>query len=390
MHVFKRIINGKEQKNFSVRFEHRGKGYLKGLRTNVKAEAERRAKDFYKVTTSSEWEGLRGALVEAVAGRSETATVGVVLSRYVERATDVAQRGKNADALRRVLRTVFPSRDVDGMRTSELTKDVVRRFEAVILERVGQEYRRYEASAPRVMTDYSVRTTIQTTLRCARSVFGAARMRYYEDLKLGDVSGFLSEPTQAPQRRRPQAPDGAAIARMVAALPALRESSPAVYCAFLLMARMGLRPVEVQAARVSWVRPLGEHFAMDVIERPDEGFSPKGSEGSVPVAADVWAELERFAALRTDGYLVPGRTPTERAAVVERELSRWVGQFLRGRGNTTSYELRRWAGSLVLDAHNGDITAARDFLRHSDIKTTLEWYAYRINAVKPLGMGGLS
>jgi len=75
--------------------------------------------------------------------------------------------------------------------------------------------------------------------------------------------------------------------------------------------------------------------------------------------------------------------------VVERELSRWVGQFLRGRGNTTSYELRRWAGSLVLDAHNGDITAARDFLRHSDIKTTLEWYAYRINAVKPLGMGGL-
>jgi integrase len=389
MKLFKRIVGGKEQENYSVRFEHRGKAYLKSLGTHVKAEAEKRARDYHRLVTGAEWQDLRGALTESIAGRSETATVGLVLARYVERATDVAQRSKNADALRRILRAVFPSRDVDGMRTSELTKDVVRRFEAVMLERVGKEYRRYEASEGRVMTDYSVRTTIQTTLRCARSVFAPARMRYYEDMKLGDVAGFVSEPTQAPQRRRPQAPDASAIGRMVAALPELKERAPAVYCAFLLMARMGLRPVEVQAARVCWVRPLGEHFALDVIERPDEGFSPKGSEGTVPVAPAVWAELERFAHLRTDGYLVPGRTPTERAAVVERELSQWVGQFLRGRGNTTSYELRRWAGSLVLDAHNGDITAARDFLRHSDIKTTLEWYAYRINGVKPLGMDGL-
>lgn len=389
MNVFKRKINGKEQETYSVRFEHRGKAVLKSLGTNVKSEAEKRARDFYKLITAAEWDGLRGALTESVAGRSDTASVGAVLELYCAKALDVKQRGKNADALRRILSMVFPARDVDAMKTSELTKDVVRRFEESMLARVGLEYRRYPTSLPRVMSDYSVRTTIKTTLACARSVFAAGKMRYYEHLKLGDLAGFLAEKPVPPKRRKPQAPDADGLRRMLDALPELRESRPAVYCAWLLMGRCGLRPCEVQAIRENWIRKADAWYLIDVIVRPEEGVDPKGNEGSTPMSVEVWEELERFRHLRTDGFLLPGRTPTERARVVERDLSQWVAQFVRGPGSTTSYELRRWAGSLVLDAHNGDVTAARDFLRHSDIKTTLSWYAYRVNAVRPLGMAGL-
>ena len=387
MNVFKRKVNGVEADFYSVRFEHKGKQYLKGLKTPNLAEARKRASDFYRLTTAAEWNEVRETLTERVAGRSDTATVGDVIARYTERAVDVKQRGRNGECLRRVVRAGFPGRVVDDVRVSELTKETVRGFVDAMLARVGQEYRRYEASAPRVMSDYSVRTTIKSTLRCARSIFARGQARHFEDLKLGDLSSFLNEPVEGPKRRKPMPPDAEALRAMIAAVPELREKQPAVYCAFVLMAYCGLRPIEARHARRSWIREAGAGFVLDVVDRDAEGFAAKGNEGSVPVGADVMAELERYAGLRTDGFLIPGRTPTERQRVVERELSAWVGKYLRGRtGTQTSYELRRWAGSRVMDAHNGDVTAARDFLRHSDIKTTLEWYAYRISSVKALGL----
>jgi integrase len=387
MNVFKRKIGGVEQEFYSVKFQHKGKQFLKGLKTSNLAEARKRAADFYRVTTAAEWIEVREALSERIAGKSDSATLREVVERYMALALDVKQRAKNVACLRRVVEAGFPGRTWDLVRVAELTKETVRRFVDGMLGRIGQVYKRYEASEGRVMSEYSVRTTIKSTLRCARSVFAKGHARHFEDLRLGDLSSFLEEPVEGPKRRKPMAPDSEAIRAMVAAVPGLKASSPRVYCAFVLMAYCGLRPIEVRHCRRSWFREVEGGFVLDVVDRDGEGFSAKGNEGSVPVSREVMGELEEFAGLRTDGFMVPGRTPTERARVVERDLSGFVGQFLRGRSGTqTSYELRRWAGSRVLDAHNGDVTAARDFLRHADIKTTLEWYAYRINGVKALGL----
>jgi hypothetical protein len=81
---------------------------------------------------------------------------------------------------------------------------------------------------------------------------------------------------------------------------------------------------------------------MEVLEsstRPEEDFFPKGSEGWVPIAADVLAEVLRYQPLCTEGYLIPGRTATERHEVVYRRHSKWVSAWIKDR-TKTSYELR--------------------------------------------------
>jgi hypothetical protein len=91
----------------------------------------------------------------------------------------------------------------------------------------------------------------------------------------------------------------------------------------------------------------------------------------------------------TDGYLVPGRTHTERHHAVYRRHSKWVSQWIKGRAKT-SYELRRYAGSRLLDM-GATIFEVRDFLRHRDVQTTQQWYAYRLQnrQLRTIGMGSI-
>ncbi len=53
----------------------------------------------------------------------------------------------------------------------------------------------------------------------------------------------------------------------------------------------------------------------------------------------------------------------------------------------TSYELRRYAGSRLLDM-GATIFEVRDFLRHRDVQTTQQWYAYRLQnrQLRTIGM----
>jgi integrase len=104
----------------------------------------------------------------------------------------------------------------------------------------------------------------------------------------------------------------------------------------------------------------------------------------VPIAPDVLRELMRFRHLSTDDYIVPGRTATERKDAVDRRHSAWVGQWIKDRSKT-SYELRRYAGSLVYNATR-DILKVRDFLRHASVETTQQWYAYLLDDIPSIGM----
>jgi integrase len=210
-------------------------------------------------------------------------------------------------------------------------------------------------------------------------------MKFYEGMKLPDLIGFRGETVESPHRSLPRPLDMEALTAMNAAAPALSESDPGTYVAHLLFSRVGLRNIEIVNARVHWI----SDESIGIVNRPEEDFFSKGCEGWVPIAPDVLKEILGFQPLCTEGYLVPGANRTERHDAVYRRHSKWVAQWIKDR-TKTSYELRRYAGSRLLDM-GATVFEVRDFLRHRDVQTTQIWYAYRLQnrQLRTIGMKDL-
>jgi integrase len=308
----------------------------------------------------------RGA--EALKLRNDNATIGELIERYRECA--VQRPGtirSNVRSLRLIVQVVH-SGDPDDQSTSVLTADLIREFEK-------RQFQRAEKHAtPRMRTTViqRLRNSTASYARQARSIVALRKMKFYDGLKLPDMTAFRSEVVETPRRSLPRPLDMAALSAMEAAAPSLGESDPGAYVAHLLFSRLGLRNIEIVNARTHWI----DSGTIGIIDRPEENFFPKGCEGWVPVAPDVLTEVLRFQAQCSDRYLVPGRNKSERHDAVYRRHSKWIGRWITDR-TKTSYELRRYAGSRLLDM-GATIFEVRDFLRHRDVQTTQMWYAYRL------------
>jgi hypothetical protein len=355
---------------YYIRFEPPSNGGTRvrtvhrSLRTNVIAAAKARAKLIIEPILNGQWE-----TAEKLKSKSGYATIGDIIERYLSQAEDrPATIRNNISALRLVVRTVLGG-DPDAQSSSVLTGNLVRQFEQIRMRDARTEPARRRA-----------RASIRSYVVQARSLVAKRKMRFYEDVNLPNLDGFRNERVEAPKRSKPRALDTGVIAAINAAAPKLSESDPAVYVAFLMFSRLGLRNVEIRNARWSWI----ESGRIGIIERSEENFYPKGSEGWVPIAPDVLKELMRFRHLSTNDYIVPGVTATERKDAVDRRHSAWIGQWIKDRSKT-SYELRRYAGSLVYNATK-DILKVRDFLRHASVETTQQWYAYLLEDVPSIGM----
>lgn len=341
-----------------VRVVHRS------LRTPVIAAAKSRAKKIIEPILNGQWE-----TAERLKSKSGYATIGQLFERYQASAEDrPATVRNNISALRLIIRTVH-SGDPDEQKSSVLTGELIRQFERIRLAAAKTEPERRRT-----------RISIRSYVVQARSIVAPRKMRFYDGLNLPDLNSFRSERVEMPKRTKPRALDVGVIAAINNAASKLAEDDPAVYVAFLMFSRLGLRNVEIRNARWSWI----ENGRIGIIERPAENFYPKGSEGWVPIAPDVLKELMRFRDLSTDDYIVPGRTATERKDAVDRKHSAWVGRWIKDRSKT-SYELRRYAGSLVYK-QTRDILKVRDFLRHANVQTTETWYAYLLEDVPAIGM----
>jgi len=341
-----------------VRVVHRS------LRTSVIAAAKARAKLIIEPILNGQWE-----VAERLKSKSGYASIGDIVERYQSQAEDrPATIRNNSSALRLIIRTVHGG-DPDAQSSLVLTADLLRRFERARMAGAKTEAMRRRA-----------RSSIRSYVVQARSLVAPRKMRFYEGLNLPDLTSFRNEKIEMPKRSKPRALDTGVIAAINAAAPKLAATDPAVYVAFLMFSRLGLRNVEIRNARWSWI----ENGRIGIIDRPDENFYPKGSEGWVPIASDVLQELMRFRHLSTDDYIVPGATITERKIAVDRRHSAWVSHWIKDRSKT-SYELRRYAGSLVYHATR-DILKVRDFLRHASVETTQQWYAYLLEDVPSIGM----
>jgi len=314
--------------------------------------------------------------------RNNNATIGELIERYKQRAVQRPDTIRsNARSLRMLVKTVYRG-DPDEKSTSLLTAQLIRDFEKKQLDRLVKR----PNGLPDASAFQKVRISIASYVRQARSIVALRKMKFYDDMKLPDLSGFRGESVDPPKRSLPRPLDMKSLAEMEAAAPQLAKEDPAVYVAHILFSRLGLRNIEIVNARVHWIDHEGR---MGIINRPEENFYPKGSEGFVPVAADVLKEILKFQNLCTDGYLIPGANRTERKDAVYRRHSKWVSRWIRDR-TKTSYELRRYAGSRLLDL-GSTIFDVRDFLRHRDVQTTQQWYAYRLQnrQLRTIGMADL-
>jgi integrase len=321
----------------------------------------------------------RGA--EPLKLRNDNATIGELIAKYRENASQRPSTIRsNVRSLRMIMKTVHGG-DPDTRPTSLLTANLIREFEKRQLDHA----RNRATAATRSTVIQRVRTSTASYVRQARSIVALRKMKFYDGMKLPDLAGFRGESVVAPKRSLPRPLDMKALGAMQAAAPALAENDPGAYVAHLLFSRVGLRNIEIVNARVHWI----SDGSIGIVNRSEEDFFSKGSEGWVPVAPDVLKEILRFQPLCTDGYLVPGANRTERHDAVYRRHSKWVAQWIKDR-TKTSYELRRYAGSRLLDM-GATIFEVRDFLRHRDVQTTQQWYAYRLQnrALRTIGMKDL-
>jgi integrase len=336
----------------------------RSLRTNVIAAAKARAKLIIEPILNGQWE-----IAEKLKSKSGYATIGDIIERYQSQAEDRPRTIRNNISAFRMLVRVVHGGDPDSKSSSVLTDELIRQFERVRMDDAKTDPARRRA-----------RASIRSYVVQGRSLVAPRKMRFYENINLPDLSSFRNERVEMPKRSKPRALDMGVIAAINAAAPKLESTDPAVYVAFLMFSRLGLRNVEIRNARWSWI----ENGRIGIIERPEENFYPKGSDGWVPIAPDVLKELMKFRHVSTNDYIVPGITETDRKEAVDRRHSTWVGQWIKDRSKT-SYELRRYAGSLIYNATR-DILKVRDFLRHASVETTQQWYAYLLEDVPSIGM----
>jgi len=361
------------QSNFSVRVEHRGKQIVKSLRTADKPTATKNAKFFLTKLLREDWEAIA-----ALKSRDVNAKLADVLAIYEAEAAsalhvDADTVRQNANAIRCVVCDALGLAVIGDTRISALTDDLVRKYVRAARRRKLKE------------------SSIGSNLTKARSVLQPQAMELYRELKLPDLTKFRTVAVtleKADESFVPFAPG--VIDAMEKGAAKLREAALAgdvlarnKWVTYMLMARAGLRNIEVEHARDHWFTerrgPNGTQRCIAIVDRPEEGFFVKNGVPHWPGIDDVlWTELEPFLG---HGYVLRTSSPTERWNVVNRDVNAFVRTYLPGRVKA-AYELRKWAGSIICTreferagAAQGAIFAAQQFLGHTSVTTTEKHYA---------------
>lgn len=206
----------------------------------------------------------------------------------------------------------------------------------------------------------SAKISANTVLRCARALFSKQAMRYYREieLKLPDISGFMSEPEFTAKKYFQMLPMDVVVNVMRESI-ALRISDIDAYRAFLLTMHCGLRRAEALAYKPTWLRD-GDR---DVIEVAVDGrFKPKHGKGR-KVFIEHWvADL-----LRELG-------PVQQSASMSR-LNAWATRLIpdEDKVNKPIHELRKlW---ISCKAKTEGIHSASSQAGHTDVRTTTTFYA---------------
>ncbi len=262
---------------------------------------------------------------------------------------------------------------IDCRRIEELTPDKITAWKRQRVSRAG--------SSPTAIA--SARRTVNSYIRCARSLFAPAIRKEIKRLVLPAVLPFDGVMLENSGSQRYVSKLNA-LDIIKSARDELKAADPEAYKVFLLGLFVGLRKAEIDL--LEW-RMLNYDASVIRLEKTEWlGLKTDGSAADITVDAEMLAELRAYQPTPTatpapwsQFVLVSNRPPRPQSprpyyrckATFER-LYAWV----RRKGVTANkplHELRKEIGALITTEHG--IYAASTFLRHGDIGTTAKHYA---------------
>lgn len=316
------------------------------------------------------------------------ATPAKVLMTYKDRGP------KDAKARVNSLRCIFEQatgKDIKDLRWSDLTDDLVlgwaeMRQEAGRRDWLGpQGQRKLPENGWQLLrelrdvgnlpaldrsTPLACNTSIRSYLTQAKTIFGQeSRQHILRGLRVPELEKFLSVvvPVETPKGHKSIATDR--WAAMIEEADVLKEDDLPAWVVHELLLRLSCRPVEVVAARPSWLEE-SEHegrkrWLIRIINRPDEGFTLKAGSGAVERA--IWLTDALVAAIRqiqNDSSLIGAKHATDALKILGRH-SKWMRKYVPKGSSQTNYLLRHSGAAERMTS--GDSTKAAALLGH---KTT--------------------
>lgn len=203
--------------------------------------------------------------------------------------------------------------------------------------------------------------SINSTLGHAQDVFGGRSMKLLlADLRLPDLSGFLTAPTLQEPDLDPTPLTEAQFDAMLAARAMAQEEMRKIN---VIATQTGMRPGSLAHLHTSWLRRRNDGWGIDI---------PVGkTRYTLPVTDEV-AEIVTEA----KGFVIAGDDAARVRALANH--TRWVKKVLgmEGKGQGT-YLLRKTAACIVRTLHGQDVV--RDFIGHEDRKSLKHYVQVNIH-----------
>jgi integrase len=393
---------GVQSPHYLMRLRFKGKRMAFGLSTGNKDAAAAKAASIYNDLLTLDVDGTLAKHRPQVAGE-EIATIGEYLAA-AEAVMDVREATLAAYGinLRRIAGDILRSRTqrtakvkakrvarekIEQASLSILTPEALQKWRLAFLARAKGDARKARAA----------RISANSIVRQARSLFAPRVVKFLKTLRLPDPLPFAGvEMFPRESMRYVSKIDAGEILRT--AHDKLAEQAPAQFLVILLGVAAGLRRGEIDRLQWDHVDFRRRQIFVEATEAGE--VKSEDSRGAVDIDEKT-AELLRGFHAKADTEFVIDAPQAEEA-----EFSRpWglryrcssvfekVNAWLRANGveaNKPLHTLRKEAGSMI--ATQQGIFAASQFLRHSDIKVTADYYADKktrttIDIGKLLGAG---
>jgi integrase len=356
---------------YYVRFEFKGKCFIRSLKTTEKVVAQARAKKIYRSVIGGNFHDAENMKV-----RNDYATLEEIFKHYKENVQDIGKRTRreNVRAVEILVREVLgEDLNFNTLHCNVLTRDLVMDFQ--------QKRRKDLGENPDYAQIERMKMTVNSAVQKAKNLFAKKLVNcdFYKDFNLPDLTPFLTAPKLKTAARSWTPLQPHEVESMQSGVTFIQANNPKLYLVHLLFSRLGLRNTEMFWARHNWIEKRDGVNCLGVVTRTD--FKPKGRPGYIAIPDDVMKELLKYK-MNDDDFLVPGKFASDRYRLIYREHSKWVKQFIQGRSKT-SYELRKHAGSIIA-TRDKSLYSAQSFLRHASPVTTSSYYASLLNTVSAI------
>jgi len=385
----------REVNDLYVRIQHGGRREFFGLNTTNQEAAAIKARDIFTFLKANGWEATLTKFKPDADGQAK---LDVTIGDYLTAVENIRKlRARTFDNYRRCLRTIvaeafgirlkkgeskYDYRTGGHQAWSERIDEI--RLERLTPDRVNQWKRDRVAianNAPAAIA--SARRTVNTYIRCARSLFSPALIRELKALKLPSLLPFTGVELEESGSQKYVSKINAQTL-ITEARTELGTSDPEAYKAFLLGLFVGLRKAEIDSAE--W-RML--NFTTNILRLEETEWlqlKTRDSAADISIDPEVMAELRalqpvqekkpapwsQFILKSLHAPRPASLRPFYRCEDTFHSLYAW----LRSKGirsNKPLHELRKEVGAVI--ATEQGIYAASKFLRHSDITTTARHYA---------------